>query len=57
MNNEKICELIDEIILYFYGCFQNAGNGTKACEKFHDYMYALDEAKKQITRYGVNTNG
>lgn len=50
MDNDKICELLNEISLYFYQCYRNAGGGTRACEKFHDYMCAVDEAKNLITR-------
>lgn len=45
MDNDKICEVLNEISLYFYQCYRNTGGGTKACEKFHDYMCAVDEAK------------
>lgn len=50
MDTDKICKLLDEISLYFYGCYRNAGGGTRACEKFHDYMCAVDEAKKLVCR-------
>ena len=50
MDNDKLFSLLDEISLYFYGCYRNAGNGTRACEKYHDYMCAVDEAKKKIQR-------
>jgi len=52
MDNDRICELLDEISLYFYGYYRNAGGGTRACEKYHDYMCAVDEAKKLILRSG-----
>ena len=50
METDKICTLLDEISLYFYGCYRNAGGGTRACEKLNDYMCAVDEAKKLICR-------
>jgi len=50
MDTDKVCELLDEISLYFYGCYRNACGGTRACEKFHDYMCAVDEAKKLVCR-------
>lgn len=48
MDNDKLFGLLDEISQYFYGCYRNAGGGTRACEKFYDYMCAVDEAKKLI---------
>ena len=48
MDNDKLFGLLDEISQYFYGCYRNAGGGTRACEKFYDYMRAVDEAKKLI---------
>lgn len=53
MDNDKLCELLDEISTYFYGCYRNADGGTRACEKFHDYMCAADEAKKLIQTHVI----
>lgn len=50
METDKICALLDKISLYFYGCYRNANCGTRAGEKFYDYMCAADEAKKLICR-------
>ena len=47
MEKEEISNALDEISLYFYGCYKNAGS-TKSCEKFHTWMCAADEAKKYI---------
>lgn len=50
MDSDRICEILDEIDLYFYGCYQNAESETRACYKFYDYMSAVDEAKELILR-------
>jgi len=50
MSKDGICNALDDISLYFYGCYRNAGCGTKACERFHNWMCAADEAKKMIER-------
>ena len=50
MTNDDIAEALDEISLYFYGCYRNAGGGTRACEKFHGWMVAVDEAKKIVEK-------
>ena len=52
MTKDEITKYLDEISLYFYGCYRNAGGGTRACEKFHDWMCAVDDAKKLINRDG-----
>jgi len=49
-DREKVINDLDEISLYFYGCYRNAGGGTRACEKFHDWMCAVDEAKEALSR-------
>ena len=52
MTTEEICKALAEISQYFYGCYRNAGGGTRACEQFHDWMSAVDEAKKMIEKRG-----
>ncbi len=45
---EKVIKSLGEISEYFYGCYRNAGGGTRACEKFHDWMCAADDAKEKL---------
>ena len=47
-DNEKQIKLLQEISEYFYGCYRNAGGGTRACEKFHDWMCAVDDSMKKL---------
>ena len=50
MTNEEICMNLAEISEYFYGCYSNASGGTKACEKFHNWMCAVEEASQLVKR-------
>lgn len=52
MTKDEVCEALDEISLYFYGCYRNAGGGTRASEKFHDWMFAVHAAKVLVMRDG-----
>lgn len=52
MDKEEICKALDEISLYFYKCYRNAASGTRAYEKFHDWMCAVDAAKKAVETGG-----
>lgn len=52
MTKDEVCEALDEISLYFYGCYRNAGGGTRACKKYHDWMCAVDAAKKLVMKDG-----
>lgn len=45
---EKVIKNLGEISEYFYGCYRNAGGGTRAYEQFHDWMCAADDAKEKL---------
>ena len=46
---EKVIKGLDEISQYFSGWYRNAYGDTMACEKFHDWMCAADEAKGALS--------
>ena len=50
MTDEELAVTLDEIELYFAGCYMNAVAGGKAQEKFDRWMTAVGEAKKVLER-------
>lgn len=45
MEKRPLIKTLEEIELYFAGCYMNAFDGSEAQKKFDRYMNAIDAAK------------
>ena len=50
METAEVIETLDEMEVYFTGCYMNAMQGGKAQEKFSRYLEAVGTAKKLLQR-------